>query len=132
MLLVGDVLVAVRVELTGGDVEEAMAGEPESELLTGEAEEVELVIEVDLAAVDERWLSLIEVDLAAVDERWLGLEGGRWLLEEGGLSMVLVAVRVGGLMLGEGEAGLLNTIALTFELELIVAMGDGLMLLLFH
>ena len=77
MLLVGDVLVAVRVELTGGDVEEAMAGEPESELLTGEAEEVELVIEVDLAAVDERWLSLIEVDLAAVDERWLGLEGGR-------------------------------------------------------
>ena len=72
------VLVAVRVgRLSGGDVEEDVAGEPESELLTGEAEEVELVIEVDLAAVDERWLSLIEVDLAAVDERWLGLEGGR-------------------------------------------------------
>ena len=28
---------------------------------------------------------VIEVDLAAVDERWLGLEGRRWLLEEGGL-----------------------------------------------
>ena len=73
MLLVGDVLVAVRVELTGGDVEEAMADEPESELLAGETEEMELVI---------------EVGLAAVDERWLGLEGGRWLLEEGGLSLL--------------------------------------------
>ena len=90
MLLVGDVLVAVRVELTGGDVEEAMAGETVSELLTGETEEMELVI---------------EVDLAAVDERWLGLEGpgGRWRLEEGGLSMVLVAVRVGRLSGGDVE-----------------------------
>ena len=129
MLLVGDVLVAVRVELTGGDVEEAMADEPESELLTGEAEEVELVIEVDLAAVDERWLSLIEVDLAAVDERWLGLEGGRWLLEEGGLSMVLVAVRVERLtggddneaMVGEAESELLT--GETEEMELVIEVG---------
>ena len=59
MLLVGDVLVAVGVErLTGGDVEEAMAGEAEGGLLVGEREEMELVIEVDLVAVDVRWLSL--------------------------------------------------------------------------
>ena len=37
---------------------------------------------------------VIEVDLEAVDERWLGWKGGRWLLEEGGLS---------GLGLGDGR-----------------------------
>ena len=52
-------LVAVRVEkLTGGDVEEAMAGEAVSGLLTGETKEKDLVIEVNLAAVNGRWLSL--------------------------------------------------------------------------
>ena len=59
MLLVRDVLMAVRVEmLTSKDVEEATAGEAEGELLIGEREEMELVAEVDLVAVDVRWLSL--------------------------------------------------------------------------
>ena len=44
--------------LTGEDVEDAMAGEAEDGLLMGEREEMELVIEVDLVAVDVRWLSL--------------------------------------------------------------------------
>ena len=56
---IGDVLMAVRVEiLTGGDVEEAMAGGAKGWLLEEEREEVELAIEVDLVAVDVRWLSL--------------------------------------------------------------------------
>ena len=59
MLLVRDVLVAVRVGgLTGEDVEEARAGEAEGLLLIGKTEEMELVIEVDLVAVDVRWLRL--------------------------------------------------------------------------
>jgi len=59
MLLVRDVLMAVRVErLTSKDVEEATAGEAEGGLLTGEREEMELVAEVDLVAVDVRWLCL--------------------------------------------------------------------------
>ena len=59
VLLVKDVLLAVRVGwLTGGGVEEAMAGEAEGWLLIGEREEMELAIEVDLVAVDVRWLSL--------------------------------------------------------------------------
>ena len=50
---------AVRVErLTSRDVEEAMAGEAEGGLLMGEREEMELVVGVDLVAVDVRWLSL--------------------------------------------------------------------------
>ena len=76
MLLVKDVLMAVRVErLAGGDVEEAMAGGAEGGLLMGERDEMELVVEVDLVAVDVRWLSL---------------EGGRRLLQEDRLSMLLV------------------------------------------
>ena len=59
MLLVGDVLMAVRVEmLTCEDLEEAMACEAEGGLLIREREEMELVIEVGLVAVDVRWLSL--------------------------------------------------------------------------
>jgi len=59
MLLVRDVLMAVRVGmLTSKGVEEATAGEAEGELLIGEREEMELVAEVDLVAVDVRWLSL--------------------------------------------------------------------------
>jgi len=59
MLLVRDVLMAVRVGmLTSKDVEEAMAGDAEVELLMGEREEMELVAEVGLVAVDVRWLGL--------------------------------------------------------------------------
>ncbi len=50
---------AVRVErLIGADVAEAMAGGAEDGLLIGEREEMELVVEVDLVAVDVRWLVL--------------------------------------------------------------------------
>ena len=59
MLLVRDVLMAVRVErLTSKGVEGATAGEAEGGLLTGEREEMELVAEVGFVAVDVRWLSL--------------------------------------------------------------------------
>jgi hypothetical protein len=59
MLLVGGALMAVRVErLTRRDVEDAIAGEAEDGLLIGEKEEMELVVEVDLVAVDVRWLVL--------------------------------------------------------------------------
>ena len=52
-------VLAVRVgRLTGKGVEEAMAGETESELLAWKTREMELVMEVDLEAVDGRWLSL--------------------------------------------------------------------------
>ena len=51
-------MVVVLEGLPGGDVEEAMAGEAEGGLLIGEREEMELVVEVDLVAMDVRWLSL--------------------------------------------------------------------------
>ena len=50
-------VVAVK-GLTGEGVEEAMAGKAEGWLLIGQREVMELVIEVDLVAVDARWLSL--------------------------------------------------------------------------
>ena len=75
---------------------------------------------------------VVEVDLVAVDVRWLSLEGGRWLLEEdAGLSIrdVLMAVRVERLtsrdveeaMAGEAEGWLL--IGETDEMELAIEVG---------
>ena len=51
-------MVVVLAGLPGGGVEDVTAGEAEGGLLIGEREEMELVIEVGLVAVDVRWLSL--------------------------------------------------------------------------
>ena len=51
-------MAVVAGRLTSRDVEGAMAGEAEGGLLIEEREDIELVMEVDLVAVDVRWLSL--------------------------------------------------------------------------
>jgi len=51
-------VVVVFEGLTGKGVKEAMAGDAEVGLLTGEREAMELVAEVGLVAVAVRWLRL--------------------------------------------------------------------------
>jgi hypothetical protein len=125
ILLVGDVLMAVRVErLTSEDVGEAMAGEAEGGLLIGEREEVGLVVEVDLVAVDVRWLVLDDgwwllVEGAGLlvfegEGSWLFLGGGRWFVAED-VALLLLLLVGGGLLEGAGGLLLLWSLSVSWE-----------------